>query len=143
MLVTKDVPVIEHGVGRIERTLMEGIVEPDPDEAYPRETKTELFSYPISRIIVSLAETPAAVGKYARAGVNTLYEHMLADSDAGDDDVHSETRASLDDFLRGSNLDGVVRTKSNWNRNSRRVSDGYWVNVGPYLIYSNISRGVN
>ncbi|WP_424008942.1 DNA primase [Haloferax denitrificans] len=142
-LVAEDAPAVERGVERVERALMEGTVEPDPDEAYGRDTQTELLSYPISRIIVSLVETPAAVDKYARAEADTAYERMLADFDAGDDDVHGEARASLDDFLREFDLDGAVRAESNRNRNSRRAPDHYWVDVGPYLTYSDTDWGAD
>ncbi|CQR49343.1 DNA primase large subunit [Haloferax massiliensis] len=140
-LVAEDAPAVERGVERVERALMEGTVEPDPDEAYGRDTQTELLSYPISRIIVSLVETPAAVDKYARAEADTAYERMLADFDAGDDDVHGDARASLDDFLREFDLDGAVRAESTRSRNSRRAPDHYWVDVGPYLTYSDTDWG--
>ncbi|KAB1198934.1 MULTISPECIES: DNA primase large subunit PriL [Haloferax] len=136
-LVAEDAPAVERGVERVERALMEGTVE--AESPYSWDTESELLSYPISRIIVSLVETPAAVDKYARAEADTAYERMLADFDAGDDDVNSDARATLDDFLREFDLVGEVRAEPADNR--RRGPSHYWVDVGPYLTYSDPDWG--
>ncbi|AFK17914.2 DNA primase [Haloferax mediterranei ATCC 33500] len=138
-LVTEDAPAVERGVERVERALMEGTVE--AEDPYAWDTQSELLSYPISRIIVSLVETPAAVDKYARAEADTAYERMLADFGAGDNDINSDARASLDDFLREFDLTDSVRAESTGN--SHRAPEYYWVDVGPYLTYCDTDWGAN
>ncbi|WP_157533004.1 DNA primase large subunit PriL [Haloferax profundi] len=130
-LVAEDAPAVERGVERVERALMEGTVE--AESPYSWDTKSELLSYPIARIIVSLVETPAAVDKYARAEAETAYERMVADFESGDDDINSDARASLDDVLREFDLTDAVRAEP--AESAHRGPDHYWVDVGPYLTY--------
>lgn len=136
-LVAEDAPAVERGVERVERALMEGTVE--AESPYSWDTKSELLSYPIARIIVSLVETPAAVDKYARAEADTAAERMLADFEAGDDDLNSDARASLDDVLQEFDLTAAVRAEQ--ATSSHRAPEHYWVDVGAYLTYSDPDWG--
>ncbi|WP_411965765.1 DNA primase [Haloferax sp. YSMS24] len=136
-LVAEDAPAVQRGVERVERALMEGTVE--AESPYSWDTESELLSYPIARIIVSLVETPAAVDKYARAEADTASERMLADFDADPDDVNTDARATLNDFLREFDLLDAVRGEPTDNR--RRGPSHYWVDVGAYLTYSDPDWG--
>ena len=136
-LIAEDAPAVERGVERVERALMEGTVE--PDDPYAWDTQEELLSYPIARILVSLIETPAAVDKYARAEADTAYERMVDDFGANGDGVEGEARASFDEVLREFDLDGSVRAERQASRH--RAPDHYWVDVGPYLTYSDPDWG--
>ncbi|ELZ95122.1 DNA primase large subunit [Haloferax mucosum ATCC BAA-1512] len=138
-LVAEDAPAVERGVERVERALMEGTVE--AEDPYAWDTESELLSYPISRIIVSLVETPAAVDKYARAEADTAYEHMVADFEATGDDINSDARASLDDVLREFDLAGSVRAER--TENAHRAPEYYWVDIGPYLTYCDTDWGAD
>ncbi|WP_410766266.1 DNA primase [Haloferax sp. DFSO60] len=129
-LIAEDAPAVERGAERVERALMEGTVE--AAEPYTWDTQEELLSYPISRILVSLVETPAAVDKYARSEANTAYERFVADFEASDG-ANDDTRASLDDVLREFDLSDAVRAE---NAPRGRAPEYYWVDVGPYLTFS-------
>ena len=138
-LVEADAPAVERGRERVERALMEGTVA----AAEPRgwDADTEVLSYPIARILVSLLDTPAAVEKYATAEADTARERFEADF-AAEDDLESagRTRASLDGVLREFDLDTAVRPERNEAGTSGRRSRGgnrdpthHWIGLGSYL----------
>ena len=137
-LVEADAPAVERGTERIERALMEGTVASEE----PREwdADTEVLSYPIARILVSLLDTPAAVEKYATAEAATARERFEADFDADEGLRSGRTRASLDDVLREFGLDTAVRpeqTEADASGRRRRGGDRgpthYWIGLGWYL----------
>lgn len=129
-LVATDAPAVERGRERVERALMEGtVVSESPGEYSPRD---ELLSYPVSRILVSLLDSPAAVEKYAAAEAATAAERFREDDRQDGDDLRSTATTSLDleEVLREFDLAGDVRAEPvTGNRSPER----YWIAVGRYL----------
>ena len=144
-LVEADAPAVERGRERVERALMEGTVA----AAEPRgwDTDTEVLSYPVARILVSLLDTPAAVEKYATAEAATARERFEADF-AAEDDLESagRTRASLDGVLREFDLDRTVRPERDGpsgrrSRGGNRDPTHHWVGLGAYLDLASAGWG--
>ena len=138
-LVETGAPAVERGRERVERALMEGTVA----AAEPRgwDADTEVLSYPIARILVSLLDTPAAVEKYATAEAATARERFEADFAATDDlESAGRTRTSLDGVLREFDLDTAVRperdetgTPGRRGRGGNRDPTHHWIGLGSYL----------
>jgi len=136
-LVRAGAPAVERGRERVERALMEGTVAAEDPRRW--DTDTEVLSYPVARILVSLIDTPAAVEKYAVAEAATARERFDADFAADGDP--GRTRASLDDVLREFDLADAVRpdrgSESGTGRRGRvgsgRRPTHYRVGLGPYL----------
>ncbi|MEZ3116207.1 DNA primase [Halobaculum sp. MBLA0147] len=76
LVATAD-PVVERAGERVERALLEGTTASER----PRDwnTREELLSYPVARILVSLLDTEAAVEKYATAEAKTAHERFTED----------------------------------------------------------------
>jgi DNA primase large subunit len=138
-LVRDGAPAVERGRERVERALMEGTVASEEPRRW--DTDTEVLSYPIARILVSLIDTPAAVDKYAVAEAATARERFDADFAAdGDLDTAGRARASLDEVLREFDLRETVRPErgdpaksGRRRRSSSREPTHYWVGLGSYL----------
>jgi DNA primase large subunit len=129
-LVAEDAPAVERGIGRVERALMEGTV--DPEEPRRWDVRDELLSYPVARILVSLVDSPAAVEKYAAAEAATAERRFRADAEADDDGLRStgRRRVSLDELLAEFDLaDAVVAER---DRPGGRTT-AFRVDVGAYL----------
>ncbi len=138
-LVRADAPAVERGRERVERALMEGTVAAEEPRRW--DVDTEVLSYPIARILVSLIDTPAAVEKYAVAEAATARERFNADF-AADDELESagRTRASLGEALREFDLADAVRPDREdpagagpGAGSGRRGPTHYWIGLGPYL----------
>ena len=136
-LVRTDAPAVERGRERVERALMEGTVASEDPRRW--DVDTEVLSYPIARILVSLLDSPAAVEKYAAAEAATASERFETDF-AADDDPGSagRARASIDAVLREFDLADAVRPEreaagAGRRRGGSRRPDHYRVGVGPYL----------
>jgi DNA primase large subunit len=138
-LVRDGAPAVERGRERVERALMEGTVASEEPRRW--DTNTEVLSYPIARILVSLIDTPAAVEKYAVAEAATARERFDTDFAADDDlDGAGRARASLAAVLREFDVGDVVRPEredpagsGRRGRSSRRGPTHYWVGLGSYL----------
>ncbi|MES3518186.1 MAG: DNA primase large subunit PriL [Natronomonas sp.] len=75
-VVAEEGPAVRRGRERLKRALLEGTVEPDgPTPA----VRTELLSYPIARILVSLLDVPGATQKYAAAEAAVARERFERD----------------------------------------------------------------
>jgi DNA primase large subunit len=146
-LVREGAPAVERGRERVERALMEGTVAAEDPRRW--DTDTEVLSYPIARILVSLIDTPAAVEKYAVAEAATARERFDADFAADDDlDSAGRARASLEEVLREFDLVETVRPEREGpDGSSRRGGSGrrepmhYWVGVGSYLDLADAGWG--
>jgi DNA primase large subunit len=103
-LVVEEAPAVERGVERVERALMEGTVAPEEPRRW--DSREELLSYPIARILVSLVDAPAAVEKYAAAEAATARERFTADFETGDDALRSTDGrpVGFEEFLREFDL---------------------------------------
>ncbi len=154
-LIAEDAPAVERGKERVERALMEGNVAAEDPRRW--DTREELLSYPIARILVSLIETPAAVEKYAKAEAATARERFQTDF-AADDDLQSggRTRASLEEVLREFDLADAVRPEQAGGTGSTarpgarrgggasagsRAPSHYWVELGSYLDLADAEWG--
>ena len=67
-------PAVERGRERVQRALLEGTIETEAPRA--SSDRTELLSYPVARVLVSLLEMPGAVEKYAAAEAATAREQI-------------------------------------------------------------------
>ena len=144
-LVAEDAPAVERARERVERALLEGTVEPE-DGAFTGtdgrvEIRSELLSYPIARILVSLLDSEPAIEKYAAAEAATALDRLRTDLDADDGLRSTPTpRIDLDDALEEFGLANDVRAEP--TRGSREPSH-YWVAVGPYLRFTSPSWGAS
>jgi len=96
-LVARDAPAVERGSERVRTALADGTVAPETRH----DDRTELLSYPIARVLVSLLETPGAVEKYAAAEAATARERFVAD-------VDDRRGVDLETLLREFDLAGAV-----------------------------------
>jgi DNA primase large subunit len=114
--------VVERGRERVETALSSGSVgEP------ARQTRVELLSYPVARVLVSLLDEPMAVSTYASAEAATARERFTAD--LADDDGLRSTRGStlsLSGLLAELDLDDAVQ----------ETATGCRIDVGTYLKYA-------
>jgi DNA primase large subunit len=98
-------PAVERGRERVERALLAGDVTTETR----RSPRVELLSYPVARVLVSLLDTPGAVGKYAAAEATLAHRRFTEDFD---DDARLQStdreRLSLEAFLRDFDLGGRV-----------------------------------
>jgi DNA primase large subunit len=144
-LVAADHAVVERGHERVERALVEGSIETDR-RVTPR---TELLSYPIARVLVSLLDTPGAVEKYAAAEAETAHMRFVEDCERGRE---KQTRTqsdqqtlTLESLLQEFNLNADVQAiesddryriavatylqcapeDDDWTLVTRELSDGY------------------
>jgi DNA primase large subunit len=97
--VTTDRPLaVSRAVERVERALTAGSVAPARDVDLVG-AETELLSYPIARILVSLLEFPPAIEKYARAEASTAMQRLsrrMDGPDPMDDPVGRRVLAAVD-----------------------------------------------
>ena len=144
-LVRAGAPAVERGRERVERALMEGTVASEEPRRW--DDDTEVLSYPIARILVSLIDTPAAVEKYAVAEAATARDRFDADFAADDADTARRARASPEAVLREFDLADTVRPEregspgSGRRRSSRRGPTHYWVRLGSYLDLADAGWG--
>ena len=145
-LVRAGAPAVERGRERVERALMAGTVASEEPRRW--DDDTEVLSYPIARILVSLIDTPAAVEKYALAEAATARERFDADFAAADDPgTARRTRASLTDVLREFDLADAIRpereapSEPGRRRSGRRDPTHYWVRLGSYLDLADAGWG--
>ena len=136
-LVSRGAPAVDRGRERVQRALLEGTVLPEADDVDP---ETELLSYPIARILVSLLDSSAAIDKYAAAEAATAIERIREDV-AREDDLRSTrtTSLDLDDVLAEFDLEDDVRLD---DRSARgRGEQWYRIGVGAYLSLSSSDWG--
>ncbi|MFB6135152.1 MAG: DNA primase regulatory subunit PriL [Halobacteriaceae archaeon] len=115
----------EEGVVRRARERVESAVADGTTGDPHRDTRTELLSYPVARVLVSLTGEPALVERYARAEAATARSRFAEDFDAGDRSLRSveRRRLSLADLLADFEMSAAVTD----------TGDGYEVAVGTYL----------
>jgi len=127
-LATGGDAAVERAVERVEASLTAGTVG-DPH----RSARTELLSYPVARVLVSLVDRPALVRRYADAEARTAherFEHELT-GDAGYRSTGGE-RLTLPQLLAEFDLGGDVRDADE----SFALDDELRVHVGAYLSLS-------
>jgi DNA primase large subunit len=120
-LVAAGGPAVERGIERVETCLHEGTVgEPR------RDPRTELLSYPVARVLVSLVDQSVLVRRYAAAEARTAHERFLADTEGDRLESTSSRRLTLESLLAEFDLSTHVR----------ETPDGFRLDVGPYLRLS-------
>jgi len=118
-LVRDGGPPVERAVERVERCLSEGTVgEPH------RDPRTELLSYPVARVLVSLVDQPVLVRRYADAEARTAHERFAAE--LADDRELRSARG------RGLTLQRLLE-EFGLSPHVRETPGGFRVHVGPYL----------
>ena len=128
VLVAEDDRVVERAVERVTLAVEEGSVgEPR------RETRIELLSYPVARVLVSLADEPVLVRRYAGAEAAAAHDRLGEDLVTGDDGLRSVStdRLELEDLLAEFDLAADVD----------EVEDGYRVALPAYLAGAAGIRG--
>ncbi len=122
-------PAVTRGRERVERALVAGTVDPPEDRRV--DARTEVLSYPIARVVVSLLDAPGAVEKYAASEAATAHERFVEDFErrggqstlGAGRTVGADADVSLDGLLREFGLSRAVRP----------ADDDYRVAVGEYL----------
>lgn len=126
-VVESEPAVVERAVERVRTALTEGTVGDGV-----RDTRTELLSYPVARVVVSLVDEHVCTRKYAAAEARTAGERLAADL-TDDTELRSvdRERLSLGRLLREFDLASEVH----------ETADGFVVEVPAYLLLSAGIRG--
>ncbi|MEF8779690.1 MAG: DNA primase large subunit PriL [Haloferacaceae archaeon] len=153
-LVSRGAPAVERARERVERALLEGTVQPEADDV---GVETELLSYPIARILVSLLDSPAAIDKYAAAEASTAIERIREDVDRVDElrstgttslefadvltefGLGDEVRAERDPESPG--VGGGAATRRSTGPVRGRGEEWYRIGVGAYLSLASTDWG--
>jgi DNA primase large subunit len=132
-LATEGDPAVERAVERVEASLTGGTVG-DPH----RSTRTELLSYPVARVLVSLLDRQALVRRYAAAEARTAHERFEAELTGADDLAStSDNRLTMRALLAEFDLAGDVHgTTGEFD-----LDDELRVHVGAYLSLSGALSG--
>ena len=118
-VVDQDRAVVDRARERVVAALEDG------ETGEPRrDTRVELLSYPVARVLVSMVEERVLVRKYARAEAATAYDRFTTDfEDTTELKSVESTGLDLETLLAEFGLDGAVR----------ETADGYRIDVGTYL----------
>ncbi len=116
-VIHREEAVVARGRDRVRQALLDGSVAAQGTVDH----RTELLSYPVARVLVSLLDTPGAVDKYAASEARTAHERFVAD-----DREDRPDGMSLEALLREFDLGGDVT----------RTDDGVRVAVESYLRLS-------
>ncbi|WP_049928978.1 DNA primase regulatory subunit PriL [Halopiger goleimassiliensis] len=119
-VVQRDPAVVERATQRVITALEEGRTgEP------AHETRTELLSYPVARVLVSMVDEQVLVRKYARAEAATAHDRFVEDLESTTELKSVEsTGLDLSDLLREFDLETAIE---------RRGDDAFRIDVGTYL----------
>ncbi|MXV62944.1 DNA primase regulatory subunit PriL [Natronorubrum sp. JWXQ-INN-674] len=118
-VVEQDRAVVDRARERVVAALEDG------ETGEPRrEPRTELLSYPVARVLVSMVDERVLVRKYARAESTTAYDRFTADFEETTElkSVDS-TGLDLETLLAEFDLEEVVR----------ETAAGYRIDVGTYV----------
>lgn len=122
---------LERGHERVERALVEGTVETQRERVRGR---TELFSYPIARVLVSLLDEPGAVEKYAAAEAETAYARLREEFERGGRRAKEEF--SLERILDELDLEATPVPPDGTSTRSIYRPARYRVAVSSYLRFA-------
>lgn len=129
-LVDREAPPVVRGRERVERALTEGTTTPADPMRW--DIETELLSYPVARVLVSLLDSDAAVEKYATAEAKTAYRRFTEDIEGGRETADAVTLKRL---LAEFDLEDAVRPESGRRHGPGKLPAWYRVDIGPYLTY--------
>ena len=104
-VVETEPAVVDRARARVVTALEEGEVgEPAPDN------RTELLSYPVARVLVSLVDERVLVRRYARAEAAVAHQRFTADlADTTELKSVANSGLELEDLLREFELTGAIR----------------------------------
>lgn len=122
-LVASDDPAVERGLDRVERAIGEGTVGPPH-----RQPHVELLSYPVARVLVSLADQAALTRRYASAEARTARERLREDAEGEELRSADQGRVQLSEFLREFGLADATR-----DRTGSEAGAEYEMDVAAYL----------
>lgn len=135
-LIREDDPAVARSHDRVTTALTEGTIA--VDRRVP--TRTELLSYPLSRVLISLIDVPGAMDKYAEAEANTAYERIREDCSREDRSITLEAIATdlgLGESIEWPTGDGghqriaveryleLAPDDDSWSLAVRELADGY------------------
>ncbi|MWG34715.1 DNA primase large subunit PriL [Halomarina oriensis] len=156
-LIREGHPAVERGRERVQRALVAGTVEQASDQRV--DARTEVLSYPIARVLVSLVDAPGAVEKYAASEAATAHERFVEEFERGRQSTLGGDPLTVETVLREFDLAGVVRSHddefrvavgtyldlapegSGWRLVTRELDDG-WVTVTRRDLYDLLDRAV-
>ncbi len=116
--LAREEQVVERAAERTERALTDGTVG-DPN----RSARVEVLSYPLARVLVSLADEHVLTRKYARAEAATAHERFTTAENHHELKSTHENRLTTAELLSEFDLAGGVHSDG----------DTYHVDVGTYL----------
>ncbi len=119
-VVERDRDVVDRATERVVTAIEEG------ETGDPRlDTRTELLSYPVARVLVSLVDERVLLRKYARAEAATAYDRFTTDlADTTQLKSVETTGLDLETLLSEFDLESAVR----------KTEEGYRLEVGTYLV---------
>ena len=133
--------VVERATERVERSLSDGTIG-DPR----RDARTELLSYPLARVLVSLVDEHVLVRKYARAEASAAHERFGTAADEAALKSTSDDRLATADLLAEFDLARHVHSVDSSGADRDSVggvgdgaatigtdADAHRVDVGAYL----------
>ncbi len=120
VVVEEDQAVVDRARERVLSALGDGTIgEPH------RDARTELLSYPVARVLVSVVDERVLVRRYARAEAETAHERFVADlEDTTELKSVESTALEFSDLLAEFDLESAVY---------ERGDDEYRIEVGTYL----------
>ena len=126
-VVATDEAVVERARERVQSAITNRTVgEPH------RQTRVELLSYPVARVLVSLVDEHVCTRKYAEAEAETAYDRFVEEFERTTEFKSTQgSQIALRDLLAEFDLGSVVNERA----------DGYWIEVGPYLEMAADQRG--
>ncbi|MFC5971436.1 hypothetical protein ACFPYI_08855 [Halomarina salina] len=156
-LVREGHPAVERGRERVQRALVAGDVEQESDQRV--DARTEVLSYPIARVLVSLVDAPGAVEKYAASEAATAHERFVEEFERGRQSTLGGDPLTVETVLREFDLASVVRSRDDdyrvavgtyldlapsgdrWRLVTRELADG-WVTVTRRDLYDLLERAI-
>ncbi len=118
-VVEQDDAVVDRARERVVAAVEEG------ETGEPRrDVRTELLSYPVARVLVSLVDQPVLVRKYARAEAETAYDRFTTDlEDTTELKSVENAGVDLETLLAEFDLETLLA----------ETGEGYRIAVGAYL----------
>ncbi|WP_435320144.1 DNA primase regulatory subunit PriL [Haloarchaeobius sp. TZWSO28] len=119
LVAREDDPAVDRAIERVTTALTEHTTG-----EMRRDNRTELLSYPVARVLVSLVDDPVVTQTYAKAEAATAHERVLSDLDTTTQlKSASGSDLTVERLLREFDLAGAVQ----------EADTGYRVSVGAYL----------